>query len=137
MEVQTCTVVRKAVSDVDLDSVAPVRLDGRAWDTAVHGKHGTSVAVRGGSDIRELEPVFDGDSSVWHHIVVVGADVVVAPDAAIACSVAGADVAGTQAVGLEWRYPAEICGERGNGENGSRSKVRYCQKRQRKDGVPH
>ena len=60
---------------------------------------------------------------------VVGVDVVVAPDAAIAGSVAGADIAGTQAIGLEWRYPAEIGRRRWNRKNGSGSKMRYRQKR--------
>lgn len=137
MEVQTCAVVRKAVSDVDFDSVTPVCLDRWTGDATIHGKHSTSIAVRGCSNIRELEPVFDCDPSVGHHIVVVGADVVIAPDATVACSVARADIARTQAIDFEWCNSANICGMRRYRENGSGSKVRYGQKRQRKDGFMH
>ena len=119
MEVQTCTVVRKAVSDVYFDRVTPVCFDrwackakrssqysvsdimvsrdpaskirilrSRTWDTPIYSEHGTSIAVRRCGNVRELEPVFDRDPSVGDHVVVVCADVVVAPDASVACSVA-------------------------------------------------
>lgn len=100
-------------------------LHSRTWDTAVHGKHSTSVTVGGCSYVCELEPVFNCDPSVGHHIIVVGADVVVAPNAAVACSITRAYIARTQALDLEWRYLADICGTRVNRENGGGSKVRH------------
>ena len=39
VEVQTCTVVRKAISDVDFDSVAPVRFD--RWTYGAKGQVST------------------------------------------------------------------------------------------------
>lgn len=42
MEVQTCTVVRKAVSDVNLDSVAPVCFDRWTYRAKGSSQHGVS-----------------------------------------------------------------------------------------------
>lgn len=77
--VNSRSVVGHVVGDMDNDSVTPVCNDGGARNGAVDGEDNTLPSIRGGSDVLDIEPVFPGYTSVWHLVVVVGADVVVSP----------------------------------------------------------
>lgn len=90
MEVQARPVVRKAVGDMHFDSVPPIRLDRWPRNAPVHRKDLTSVAVGRSGDVGELESVFNRGTSIRHYIVVIRADVVIAPCRPIAGRVARA-----------------------------------------------
>lgn len=102
MEVQAGTVVCEAVCDVDFDSVAPVGLDCGTRNAAINSEYIASISVWRGSDVRQFEPVFDSDASVRHNVIIVCANVVVAPDATIARRVSRAYIAFSEAIDLEW-----------------------------------
>lgn len=67
MEVDRCAVagVKQIVGDVHLDSVAPVRDNGRTWETAVKSIDCAWKAIRGRRDLFESKVVLPRSVCLW------------------------------------------------------------------------
>lgn len=67
------------IRDVHHNLVAPVRVDGRSGDGAVHGHCGAGDAIWGDGHLVNREPVFSSGSSVGDDNCMVSVYVIVAP----------------------------------------------------------
>lgn len=94
-------VVLQTIQNMYNHRISPVGLDDWTRHTAVDGQDYAVDAIRGEGGVGHLEPVFSRDSCVGNFVVVVRAEIMVAPNAAIVGRVAIAD--GGLVTALSWK----------------------------------
>lgn len=78
----------KVVQNRDTDLVAPICYDRWPWNTAIDSHRRTRNSIRGDCDVAHDEVVLASDSRIRAVIVIIRADVVIAPNSAVVGSVA-------------------------------------------------